>query len=212
MSGSSHPTRATIEAVQLEQLRSLVAELFPGNRFYSRKLNEAGITFDIAGLDDFCRRFPFTTKDELIEDQRLHPPFGTNLTYPLARYTRYHQTSGTTGVPLRWLDTPESWDSMLASWTEVFRAAGVTAADRVYFAFSFGPFIGFWLAFEAAARMGALCLPGGGMSSAARLRGILDNGATILCCTPTYAMRLAEVAAAEKIDLRRARIKPIIVA
>src|SRR6266852_3306501 len=122
MSGSSHPTRATIEAVQLEQLRSLVAELFPGNRFYSRKLNEAGITFDIAGLDDFCRRFPFTTKDELIEDQRLHPPFGTNLTYPLARYTRYHQTSGTTGVPLRWLDTPESWDSMLASWTEVFRA------------------------------------------------------------------------------------------
>src|SRR5260370_27790591 len=151
MSGSSHPTRATIEAVQLEQLRSLVAELFPGNRFYSRKLNEAGITFDIAGLDDFCRRFPFTTKDKLIEDQRLHPPFGTNLTYPLARYTRYHQTSATTGAPLRWLDTPESWEWMLESWTAILRAAGAQPADRAYFAVSFGPFIGLWLAFESSA-------------------------------------------------------------
>src|SRR5260221_7871891 len=212
MPGGNHPSRAEIAAGQLEQLRSLVAELFPGNAFYSQKLNAAGVTFDVASLADFSRRFPFTTKTELVENQRANPPFGTNLTYPLDRYTRFHQTSGTTGTPLRWLDTPESWDWMLDSWTEIYRAAGVTSADRVYFAFSFGPFIGFWMAFEAAARMGALCLPGGGMSSAARLRGILDNGATILCCTPTYAMRLAEVAAAEKIDLRRSRLKTIIVA
>jgi phenylacetate-CoA ligase len=60
--------------------------------------------------------------------------------------------------------------------------------------------------------MGALCLPGGGMSSSARLRAILDNGATVLCCTPTYAVRLAEVAAEEKVDLGAARVKTIIVA
>jgi len=212
MPGGNHPSRAEIAASQLEQLRSLVAELFPGNAFYSQKLNAAGVTFDVASLVDFSRRFPFTAKSELVENQRANPPFGTNLTYPLDRYTRFHQTSGTTGTPLRWLDTPESWDWMLDSWTEIYRAAGVTSADRVYFAFSFGPFIGFWMAFEAAARMGALCLPGGGMSSAARLRGILDNGATVLCCTPTYAMRLAEVAAAEKIDLKRSCVKTIIVA
>jgi phenylacetate-CoA ligase len=209
---AGQPSRAAITTGQLEQLRSLVAELFPGNAFYSKKLNSVGVTFDVASLEDFSRRFPFTTKSELVEDQREHPPFGTNLTYPLDRYTRFHQTSGTTGTPLRWLDTPESWDAMLDNWTEVYRAAGAGAGDRVYFAFSFGPFIGFWMAFEAAARMGALCIPGGGMSSAARVQGILDNAATVLCCTPTYAIRLAEVAAAEKIDLRRSRVRTIIVA
>src|SRR5438034_736932 len=96
---SSHPDREAIEANQIEQLRSLLAELFPGNRFYSRKLNAAGITFDVANLEDFSARFPFTTKAEIVEDQRVNPPFGTNLTYPLEGYTRYHQTSGTSGAP-----------------------------------------------------------------------------------------------------------------
>ncbi len=210
MADGPHPSRSAITTGQLEQLRSLVAELFPGNAFYSQKLNAAGITFDVASLEDFTRRFPFTTKSELVENQRAHPPYGTNLTYPLDRYTRYHQTSGTTGAPLRWLDTPESWEVMLDSWTEVFRAAGAGRGDRIYFAFSFGPFIGFWVAFEAATRMGALCFPGGGMSSATRIHGILDNAANILCCTPTYALRLAEVAAQEKIDLARAAVKTII--
>ncbi len=212
MAAGPHPSRAAISASQLEQLHTLVAELFPGNKFYSQKYNAAGITFDVASLEDFSRRFPFTAKSELVEDHRAHPPFGTNLTYPLERYTRFHQTSGTIGTPLRWLDTPESWDWMVENWVEIYRVAGVTAADRIYFAFSFGPFIGFWLAFEAATRMGALCIPGGGMSSAARMRAILETGATVLCCTPTYAIRLAEVAAEEKIDLKSSRIKTIIVA
>ena len=212
MADAVHPDRAAIEADQLEQLRTLVAELFPSNKFYACKLQSAGVTFDVASLADFSRRFPFTTKQELVEDQRRNPPFGTNLTYPLARYTRFHQTSGTTGAPIRWLDTPESWDWMIESWKEIFRAAGVVAGDRVMFAFSFGPFLGFWLAFESAQRLGCLCLPGGGLSSAARLRVMLDNKANVLCCTPTYAMRLAEVASEERIDLRSLGVKTIIVA
>src|SRR5579862_9556073 len=140
MAAGPHLSRADIAACQLEQLRTLVAQLFPGNKFYSQKYNAAGITFDVASLEDFSKRFPFTAKAELVEDQRAHPPFGTNLTYPLARYTRFHQTSGTSGVPMRWLDTPESWAAMVESWVEIFRAAGVAANDRVYFAFSFGPF------------------------------------------------------------------------
>jgi phenylacetate-CoA ligase len=206
------PTRAAIEASQLEQLRSLLAEILPANRFYSQKLQASGVGFDVASLGDFCARFPFTTKSEVVADQRAHPPFGTNLTYPLERYTRYHQTSGTTSSPLRWLDTPESWDWMVESWMEVHRAAGVHAGDRVYFAFSYGPFIGFWLAFESATRLGCLCVPGGGLSSAARLRAMVDNGITVLCCTPTYAIRLAEVAAEERIDLNRAQLLRLMVA
>lgn len=204
--------REAIIASQLEQLRSLVVELIPANKFYTQKLQAAGAGFDVSSIADFSTRFPFTTKAELVADQLAHPPFGSNLTYPLNRYTRFHQTSGTSGVPLRWLDTPESWEAMLECWVEVFRTAGVGAGDRVMFAFSFGPFLGFWLAFEAAARLGSLCLPGGGLGSAARLRVMQDNGVNVLCCTPTYALRLAEVAVEEKITTASLGVKTIIVA
>jgi phenylacetate-CoA ligase len=212
MNGRTHPTRAAIREAQLEQLRALLTELFPANAFYTRKLEEVGLTFDVASLEDFAARFPFTTKAELVADQIAFPPFGTNLTYPLASYTRFHQTSGTTGRPLRWLDTPESWECVLEYWAEVFRAAGVGAGDRVCFAFSFGPFLGFWTAFESAERLGCLCIPTGGMGSAGRLKVILDNAATVLCCTPTYAIRLGEVAAESGLDLQQSRVRRIIVA
>ncbi len=101
---------------------------------------------------------------------------------------------------------------MIGNWAHVYRAAGVGAEDRIFFAFSFGPFLGFWIAFECATRLGCLCIPSGGMRSAARLSAILDNGATVLCCTPTYAIHLAEVAAEEGIDLTQTKIRTIIVA
>jgi phenylacetate-CoA ligase len=101
---------------------------------------------------------------------------------------------------------------MVESWAKILRTAGARAGDRVYFAFSFGPFIGFWLAFESAGRLGCLCIPGGGLSSAARLKAIIDNGVDILCCTPTYAMRLTEVALEEKIDLKTGRVRVLVVA
>ena len=156
--------------------------------------------------------FPFTFKHELAQDQQQHPPYGTNLTYPLERYARCHQTSGTSGAPLRWLDTAESWAWMVGNWEHVLRVAGVTTSDRVFCAFSFGPFLGFWLAYEAALRLGCLCLPGGGLSSVARVRMILDHGVTVLCCTPTYGIHLAEVAAREKIDLSASPVRLMIVA
>ena len=204
--------RESIRAQQLEQLRSLIRAVRPANAFYENKLNAAGIDDSIASLDDFAERCPFTTKDELVADQTAHTPYGTNLSFPIDQYNRIHQTSGTTGQPLRWLDTPESWQSMLENWQMVYRAAGVSPADRALFTFSFGPFIGFWMAYEAATQMGCLCFPGGGLTSATRLRILLENEVTLLCCTPTYALRLAEVAKLEDIDLSRARLKTIIVA
>lgn len=210
MAGAAHLNRATIEATQLARLRELVAALSPANPFQTVKLS--GLTQPLYTLADFTRHVPFTTKAELVADQKAFPPYGTNLTYPVAQYSRLHQTSGTTGSPMRWLDTPETWHALIDCWAEVYHAAGVTAADRIFFAFSFGPFLGFWLAFDAAQKIGSLCLPGGGLSSPARLQMLLDNGATVLCCTPTYALRLAEVAASERIDLTRSRIKTIIVA
>ena len=202
------PTREAIAAHQLAQLRQLLRAILPANTFYRDKL--VGVEPGIASLEDFRKRFPFTLKDELVGDQLRAPPFGANLTFPLDRYTRFHQTSGTTSAPLRWLDTPESWQWMIENWKQIYLAAGVGGGDRVYFAFSFGPFIGFWLAFEAAQQIGALCIPGGGLNSHARLRGIVENRATVLCCTPSYAARLAEVAIAE--NLARPDVRSIIVA
>jgi phenylacetate-CoA ligase len=179
---------------QLERLRALLTEILPRNRFYALKLGAAGVRpEELRSLADLAR-LPFTTKTELLADQEAHPPYGQLLTYPRQRYVRLTQTSGTSGQPLRWLDTAQSWDWMLGCWQQIFHMAGITPTDRLCFAFSFGPFLGFWTAFEAANRLGCLCLPAGGMSSAARLRFLLENEATVLLCTPTYALHLAELA------------------
>src|SRR5512133_1905212 len=135
MGDVSFPTRSAILSNQLAQLRRLLQAIIPNNRFYTAKLRQAGLGTDLASLADFAR-LPFTTKPELVGDQKAQPPFGTNLTSPLEHYTRYHQTSGTTGAPLRWLDTPQSWDWMVERWIEIFHAAEVGPADRVVFAFS----------------------------------------------------------------------------
>jgi phenylacetate-CoA ligase len=127
-------------------------------------------------------------------------------------YSRFHQTSGTTGKPMRWLDTRESWDWVMDCWTRIYHAAGVGRRDRVFFPFSFGPFLGFWGAFDAATRLGCLTIPGGGMRSTARLSTLLDNQVTAICTTPTYAMHLAQVAAEEEIDLSASKVRSIIVA
>lgn len=212
MSGEVHPSADLIKSAQLEALRNLLGSVAGRNAFYRAKFAQAGVDARVASPEDFAARFPFTEKGEIVADQRAHPPFGTNLTFPVAAYSRYHQTSGTTGFPLRWLDTPESWRALMRCWQQVYRAAGVTASDRILFAFSFGPFLGFWLAFDAAQELGCLCLPGGGLGSVGRLKLIFETQATVLCCTPTYAIRLAEAAAAEKLDMARSPVRIIIVA
>ena len=191
--GATPSGRAALEAEQLALLRSLLKEIIPANAFYTTKLRNCG---EITSLQDFTRHVPFTTKTELTEDQKAHPPYGSNHTFSLERYTRFSQTSGSSAAPLRWLDTPESWEWMLGNWKTIYRAAGARSGDRVFFAFSFGPFLGFWTSFEAAAKLGLLCIPGGGLSSEARMHAIVETGATILCCTPTYALRLGQIGSA----------------
>lgn len=193
--------RASLEARAVDRLRWVLAEVGGTNAFYRRKWEQERLEVPprLERLEDL-RRLPMTTKRELVEDQLAHPPFGTVLTYPVERYVRVHQTSGTTGAPLRWLDTPESWEWWIRCWTYVLRAAGVGPGDRVLFAFSFGPFVGFWSGFEAAWRIGALAIPGGGQDSALRLRTLVETGATVLVCTPSYALHLAEVARGQGID------------
>ncbi|MBI2462369.1 MAG: AMP-binding protein [Candidatus Rokubacteria bacterium] len=190
-----------LRARQWERLTRLVQEVWAGNRFYRAKWKAAGLDDprDLGGREAFAR-LPFTTKAELVEDQAAHPPFGTNLTYPLPRYIRVHQTSGTTGQPLRWLDTEEAWAWWGRCWAFVFRGAGLTAEDRIFFPFSFGLFVGFWSAFEGARQLGALAIPGGGQDSPTRLHWMRQLGATAFVSTPSYGLHLAEVARNQGID------------
>jgi phenylacetate-CoA ligase len=205
-------SRADLERHQSARLAALLTEILPRNRFWQAKFAAAGVAAgDIRTPQDLCR-LPYATKSEILGDQAAHPPYGSNLTYEVIRYSRLHQTSGTTGIPLRWLDTPQSWDTILGNWRQLFGLMGLHPEDRLFFPFSFGPFLGFWAGFEGANRLGNLCIAAGGMSSLARLNLLVEIQATVVCCTPTYALRLAEVAAEQNIDLAAAPVRAILVA
>jgi len=193
--------REGLQDRQTAKLSRLIESLADANSFFSPRLAQAGLLKGAAFSLDAFRRLTPTTKQELLADQEAAPPYGTNLTFPIAHYTRLHQTSGTKGKPLRWLDTAESWQWMLDCWRQIFEKIGVQKGDRLFFPFSFGPFLGFWTAFEAAGQLGCLCLAAGGMSSAARLHMLLDNRAQVMLCTPTYALHLAQTAAECKIPI-----------
>ena len=194
--------REKLASLQLHKLQLMMSHLWGKNQFYTEKWKAVGVNpSDIHSLTDLAL-LPLTRKGELMDDQAAHGPFGTNLTYPIKAYVRMHQTSGTTGVPLKVFDTDESWGWWGHCWGHVLAGAGVTATDRIFLAFAFGPFIGFWAAVEGARKIGALMIPGGGRDTQQRLEMMRAAGATVLCCTPSYALRMAEVAREIGFDLR----------
>jgi len=197
--------RAGLEALQIDKLHEMLHEIHGRNDFYTGKFKRAGVKpGEIRSMEDLSR-LPFTLKSELAEAQEKSG-FAYNLTYPLADYTRFHQTSGTTGKPLHVFDTRKSWEWWAHCWAHVYSGAGVTREDRIFCAFSFGPFIGFWSSIDGAAKIGALLVPGGGRSSLERLHLMRETECTVLCCTPSYALHLLEVAAQNDIDMRDMRI------
>ncbi|MEE3199135.1 MAG: AMP-binding protein, partial [Planctomycetota bacterium] len=214
MSGKDQAKR--LQEFQLEKLKAVLKETSSSNDFYRQKFEKSGFKISehegCQGLDELLGMLPFTEKRELQEDQEKNPPYGSNLTFALETYTRIHRTSGTTGSPIYWLDTPESWQWFIDCWKKVYLGAGVTAEDRIFFPFSFGPFIGFWGAFEAGLQAGNFCLAGGGMSSIGRLEYMLEHRITVVCCTPSYALHLAEVAQQEGINLPEGSVRALIVA
>jgi phenylacetate-CoA ligase len=204
----------TREDMQKEQLRKINQLLVVArkNPFYKKRLSTEFLDKDFTCVKQLSEAFPYLSKDEIAEDHKINLPFGSNLTYDISEYNRFNQTSGTTASPIRWLDDPESWQWMVENWKIVLEQAGLKKGDRAMFAFSFGPFLGFWTAFDAAIQMGILVIPGGGMTTNARLQAIVENQVNVLCCTPTYAMRLGEIAKEEKFDLSKSPVRTIVMA
>jgi phenylacetate-CoA ligase len=193
-------SKERLQELQGLKLSELLDTTYGRNRFVTAKLDAAGASpGDVRSVRDLAG-LPFTTKAELLAAQDEHP-LSTNCTFPESAYTRIHQTSGTTGTPLRVFDTADSWDWWGRCWGFVLSGAGLTSDDRFFVPFSFGPFIGFWAALGGAEKVGALMIPGGGRTSVQRLHLMADLGITAMACTPTYALRLAEVAREEGFDL-----------
>ncbi len=193
-------SRATLQALQLKRLRAQLAHAAAHSPFYRRKLKAAGVAPRLRTLEDLGA-LPFTTKDELKANQAEHPPWGDLLAVPFEDVLRIHMTSATTGRPLAFLDTAEDWYGFYHSYARSLYAFGVRKSDMVMAAFSYGPWIGFWSGFYAAQDLGCLVFPAGGLSTDQRIDALLTYPITVLGCTPSYALFVAEQAARKGIDL-----------
>jgi phenylacetate-CoA ligase len=180
--------RERLEQLQLERLRNTVDRLYRQVPFYRRKLEEVGYRpGDIKSLEDL-RKLPFTTKDDL----RDNYPFGL-FAVPLREIVRIHASSGTTGKPTVVGYTAgdiRTWADLVA---RTIVAAGGTKEDIVHVAYGYGLFTGGLGLHYGAELLGATVLPMSGGNTKRQVRLMVDFGSTILCCTPSYALNIAEV-------------------
>jgi phenylacetate-CoA ligase len=196
-------SRTDMTRLQTRRLRAQLVHAASCSPFYKRKLKAAGVKPAAVRTLADLRTLPFTTKDELKENQAARPPWGDVLAVPLADVLRIHMTSATTGRPLAFLDTPDDWYGFYHSYARALHAFGVRRSDMVMAAFSYGPWIGYWSGFYAAQDLGCLVFPVGGLSTDQRIDALLNYPITVLGCTPSYALFLAEAATKKGVDLAK---------
>jgi phenylacetate-CoA ligase len=191
-----------MEKLQVERLRACIDRVSKTVPFYREKLSEAGVTADsIRSLEDLAR-LPFTTKQDL----RDNYPFDL-VTVPMKEVIRIHASSGTTGKPTVVAYTRNDitlWSDLMA---RSYAAAGVTEDDVVHNAYGYGLFTGGLGFHYGAERLGATVIPVSGGNTKRQLMIMQDFGTTVLCCTPSYALLIGEVAEEEGIDLRELPLK-----
>lgn len=190
------------EAKAIRLCEALASSPFWVRRFLESRTTRPSCKADLLSL-------PVITKAEILEEQLRNPPLGSFATEPV---TRLHQSSGTISTPLAWGDSPQDWNRILDIWDTLFDIAEMRPNDRFMFPFSFGPFLGFWSAFEAATRSGRFCLAAGGLSTQARIRLIERHQITVILATPSYAQHMAETATGMGIDLNALGVRALILA
>jgi phenylacetate-CoA ligase len=205
--------KPALRALQLEKLKRVVGYAYERTGFHRRRFDAAGFRPEQLRTFDDLRRIPPMTRAEWMDAQLEKPLFGDLLARPKDHAIRYHLTSGTTGrTPLRVLDGPRDWQWISECWAYGFWGFGVRPTDTVFFAFSYGSFIGFWGAHYGCEKIGALVLPSGNMTTDARVKQIVEMGATVVCATPTYVLRMAQAARDLGIDIPKlGTVKRVIV-
>ncbi len=179
--------REALEALQLKRLKTQVDRVYARVPYYRAKMDEAGVApGDIKTLADISK-LPFTTKDDL----RKNYPFGL-FTVPLERVVRIHASSGTTGQPTVVGYTKRD----IGIWAEVMArclsAAGATQKDVIHNAYGYGLFTGGLGAHYGAENLGATVVPVSGGNTKRQIMLMRDFRSTVLLCTPSYALNLAE--------------------
>ncbi|MHC4923800.1 MAG: phenylacetate--CoA ligase family protein [Planctomycetota bacterium] len=196
-------SREDLSALQVAKMKIHLEWAYERSGFHKRRFDAAGFSPDqFQSLADMAR-IPPMTRDEWMDAQAENPPYGDLPAAPPETAIRYHTTSGTTGrMPLRALDSMRDWEWIAEMWCYGFHAMGVRPSDTVFFAFSYGAFIGFWGAHYCCEKLGSLVIPSGSLPTETRIKLIIDNKATTVCSTPTYVLRMAEVAREMGIDVR----------
>ena len=190
--------RADLDKLQLQRLQQTVELVYNKVPFYKQSMDEKGVKpADIKSLQDIVK-LPFTSKQDL----RDNYPFGL-LTTPLDKIVRIHASSGTTGKPTVGPYTAKDLDIWAETMARVYTAAGATWKDVVHNAYGYGLFTG-GLGFHIGAeRIGAAVVPVSGGLSKRQIMLMEDFGATVLSCTPSYALVLAETAQEMNIDIQQ---------
>jgi len=194
--------REALEALQLKRLKQVVQRVYHTVGFYKKAFDEAGVKpEDLKTLDDL-KRFPFTTKQDL----RDNYPFGM-FAVPMSSVVRLHASSGTTGrstvvgYTKRDIDT---WSELMA---RCFVAAGLTKNDIIHNAYGYGLFTGGLGAHYGAERIGASVIPMSGGNTKRQIMILQDFGPTAICCTPSYALNLAEQGRAMGVDMASLKLR-----
>jgi len=195
--------RDALRELQWAKLQRLLHHGYRGSSFYRDRMDAANCRPDeIESLEDYLIRFPILTRDDIMAAEAIKPPYGTLPAIDPRHATRYHQTSGSTGQPpVRTFDTARDWVWCSDMWATGLYAMGIRSADRAAVAFGYGLFIGFWGLHYALERIGCTTIATGSFDSEKRIQLLMDQGITVVACTPTYAMRLALTARQMGIDL-----------
>ena len=194
--------REALEALQLKRLQQVVQRVYHTVGFYRRSFDEAGVKpDDLKTLGDL-KRLPFTTKQDLRDGY----PFGL-FAVPMSNVVRLHASSGTTGrstvVGYTHRDI-ETWSELMA---RCFVAAGLTKNDIIHNAYGYGLFTGGLGAHYGAEKLGASVIPMSGGNTKRQLMILQDFGPTAICCTPSYALNLAEQGQAMGVDMRSLQLR-----
>lgn len=194
--------REALKALQLKRLQQVVSRVYHSVGFYKKSFNKAGVTPDDLNTLDDLKRFPFTSKQDL----RDNYPFGM-FAVPMSNVVRLHASSGTTGrstvvgYTKRDIDT---WAELVA---RCFVAANLTKGDVIHNAYGYGLFTGGLGVHYGAEKLGASVIPMSGGNTKRQLMILQDFGPTAICCTPSYALNLAEQGEALGIDMRSLKLR-----
>ncbi len=194
--------REVLESLQLKRLQQVVQRVYHTVGFYKTAFDEAGVKpDDIKSLADLAR-LPFTTKQDL----RDNYPFGL-FAVPMSSVVRLHASSGTTGrstvvgYTKRDIDV---WSELMA---RCFVAAGLNKNDIIHNAYGYGLFTGGLGAHYGAEKLGASVIPMSGGNTKRQIMILQDFGPTAICCTPSYALNLAEQGRAMGVDMRNLKLR-----